>query len=185
MANYGVTNSSQFGAQAATGSTYSALIAVAASTAGAGGYNAGSGVTYSAFRRGKLYDLLVGTNGTPNDNAMEWIIHRVTVGATLAWVGSVSSVSSNFALDQADVNFGAFCTVNASGNSSTVFTLVQQPPWYVGVNQRASYRWVAAPGSEIVWPAVSSATGGNGLALGVRSAAYTLTATGTIMFTEQ
>jgi hypothetical protein len=44
---------------------------------------------------------------------------------------------------------------------------------------------VAAPGSEIVYPAVSSGTGSNGLALKVRSGGYTSTVTGTLMFQEQ
>lgn len=41
------------------------------------------------------------------------------------------------------------------GNWSTPVNLdepVFTDNFYVGVNQRAKYRWVAAPGSEIVWP---------------------------------
>jgi hypothetical protein len=52
------------------------------------------------------------------------------------------------------------------------------------VNQRASYRWVAAPGSEIVYPANTSATGNNALSLQARSAAYTGTVTGAVMVSE-
>jgi hypothetical protein len=137
----------------------------------------------TGFRRGKLYDILIGTNGTPADNYMEFAIARATVGTTLTWVGTVSSVSSGFGLDEADTGFSAFVTMNASAETNVAATLGQ--PFYVGINQRASYRWVAAPGSEIVYPAVSSGTGSNGLALKVRSGGYTSTVTGTLMFQEQ
>ena len=70
MANYGLANSSQWGGQLAVGTSYSGLVSVAASTANQG--------ATTGLRRGKIYDLLVGTNGTPADNAMEWAVHRVT-----------------------------------------------------------------------------------------------------------
>lgn len=180
MANYGLTNSSNYGTQPAMGATYTTQLAVAASSGSI--INA---PTITGLRRGKIYDILVGTNGTPADNYVEWIVHRLTVSGSLAYVGSISSVSSQFALDTADAAYAAFSVANTSGNSSTVFTLFNQPVWYVGVNQRASYRWVAAPGSEMVYPAVSSATGGNGLGLAARSAAYTGTGTTTLLFQEQ
>ncbi len=50
----------------------------------------------------------------------------------------------------------------------------------VGINQRASYRWVAAPGSELIVPAVAAA----GFALRTKSAGYTGTATATIFHSE-
>jgi hypothetical protein len=184
MANFAVANSTNFLAQAAVGTTYVPVALVSASTAGTS-YNSNAGTTYPALRRGKLYDLLVGTNGTPGDTAVEWTIQRCTVGTCLAWVGAVSSVSSTFALDQADNGFGSFSMISASNPSSTIMTVTGNSPWYVGVNQRASYRWVAAPGSEIVWPAVSTGTGGGGLSLSVRSPGYTGTPTGTIFFQEQ
>ena len=181
MANYGVTNSTNFASQPAMTTTYTGLVAVAATS--------GAFTNAPAFvgqRRGKIYDILVGTNGTAADNSMEWIVSRATVGSSPVWVGSVSSVSSTFALDQADQGFASFCTVNASGASSTVFSILNSPPWYVGINQRASYRWVAAPGSEIVWPANTSATGTNGLVGGARSVqGYTGTATMSVLFQEQ
>lgn len=179
MANYGITNSTNFASQPNTTTTYTPLIVIAASS--------GSFVsppTITGLRRGKIYDILVGTNGTPADNFIEWNVQRATVGSSTVWVGSVSSVSSQFALDPADAAFSAFVTVNASATSSALFTL-QQPVWYEGMNQRASYRWVAAPGSEIVYPAVSSATGGNGLVFSARSGGYTGTATMTVLWQEQ
>ena len=163
MAKYSVTNSTLggTGVQQALATTYKTLCAVYASTTG----------TTSLVRRGKIYDLLIGTNGTPADNFVEWSVGALTAPSTSSLVVANS-------LDQADA-------VAASGtiaNSTTEGTFTSSGErFYVGVNQRASYRWVAAPGSEIVWPATSSA----GFGLRARSAAYTGTATGQMLFEEQ
>ena len=163
MANYSVTNSSLggTGAQQAMTTTFKTLCAVYASTTG----------TTSLVRRGKIYDILVGTNGTPADNYMEFDVARLTAPSTSALVTANP-------LDPADA-------VAASGtiaNSTTEGTFSSSGEvFYVGINQRASYRWVAAPGSEFVYPATSSA----GLALRARSGAYTGTATGEFLFQEQ
>src|ERR1700693_4837718 len=53
----------------------------------------------SAFRRGKLYDLLVGTAGTPADNYMEYDVVRIGGGVTTSSLGSLSSFSSQLSLD--------------------------------------------------------------------------------------
>jgi hypothetical protein len=131
------------------------------------------------LRRGKLYDLLVGTAGTPADFSYEWEVTRCTFTSTVAWLGSMSSVSSGLPLDLADTGCSAFCMNNSSAATNIVVT---GQAWYVGINQRASYRWVAAPGSEMVYPVTSS----NGLALQTRSVSGgTATGTGTIYFQEQ
>lgn len=182
MANFSVSNSTTpaGSAQLAINSSYTTLIGVAASSGNFTNTGAGAG----PLRRGKLYDILIGTNGTPADNYLEWSVFRTTLGTTTTWVGSISSVSSAYDLDLADSPFGAFVTLNTTANSSTVSSVLTQA-WYVGINQRASYRWVAAPGSEIVYPANSSATGNNGLSLAVRSGGYVGTATGNLMINEQ
>jgi hypothetical protein len=54
--------------------------------------------------------------------------------------------------------------------------------WYFGMNQRASYRWIANPGDEIISPANIQAVTtfpGNGLDLRVRGN-YTGTVTTTV-----
>jgi len=160
MANYAITNGSTSGGgtQQATTTTYlGALIGVTS-----------SGTTP---RRIKVYDVLIGTNGTPADNFIEWDISRVTVASTATFLAAQP-------LDSADAAALTNCTVNSSSfgtitSGSNLF--------YVGVNQRASYRWVAAPGSELVAPAVSA----NGFQLRSRSGGYTGTCTGTILFQEQ
>ena len=181
MANFTITNSTAMGAgntQQAISATYKSLV-VSGNSVGTTA-NVGSG----AFRRGKLYDILVGTNGTPADNYLEYDCTTITLGTTISGIVStlISSLSSTFANDPADTSFVAALQINSTGEAG-VSALTEK--WYIGVNQRASYRWVAAPGSEILYPANSSATGTNGLSLRSRSAAYTGTATANAMINEQ
>jgi hypothetical protein len=160
MAKYAITNGSTSGGgtqQSLTTTYVGALIGLTSSSA--------------TPRRGKVYDVLIGTNGTPADNFVEWDISRVTASST-------ATVLAATALDSAD----AAAITNVTVNSSTAGTITSgSNVFYVGVNQRASYRWVAAPGGELVWPATSS----NGFQLRARSGGYTGTATGTIHFEEQ
>ena len=163
MANYTQTNgsSASAGTQQNITTTYvNACLSVVGPT--------------SAPRRGKIYDLLIGTNGTPADNFVEWDVSRVTTGSTSAAAGTLVTPQP---LDAADAAATSVATVNSTGSP----TISVQNVWYVGVNQRASYRWVAAPGSELVWPATSS----NGFALRARSGAYASTVTGTWLWQEQ
>lgn len=178
---YGISNSTVAGfgsSQAAMTTTYKTVCCVAASTQA----NVTQG---AALRRGKLYDILIGTNTAPADNYLEFVIQRATITTSgSAWAGSLSSISSGMSLDLADGNMGGFAGVNSSNEGQVALASIPQI-WYVGINQRASYRWVAAPGSEILYPANSSATGQNGLVLQARSGAYTGTVTGDILIQEQ
>ena len=166
MAQYAVSNSTTVGggqSQQALTTTYKSLAVVAASTAATG--------TFSGLRRGKLYDLLIGTNTTPADNVLTFDVCRVNYGSSTAiTTGSqppLSSFSSNLLLDFADAAPTAWISINSS-----VETWLTNPVelWSVGINQRASYRWVAAPGSELIYPANSSGntSSANGLARSIK-----------------
>jgi hypothetical protein len=170
MALYSVSNSTNFAAQVSLTTTDISLISIIASTAAPS--------PTIQLRRGRVYDILVGDMGTPADNAMYWSMQRVTAGSTPAYAGYASSLTT-LALDPADTSPANAVIVNSSIETSYTFTATNTP-WYVGVNQRASYRWVAAPGSEIVWPATASA----GVALRVKSPAYTGVASGTVFWSE-
>lgn len=172
MANYAVGNSTTVtnSSQVAVTTTDISLVSVFASTI--------APAPVVQLRRAKIYDLLVGTNGTPADNNMVWSFQRATAGTTSAYSGYLSSVA--LAIDQADSLPAMAVWANSSAETAYTFTATNFP-LYVGVNQRASYRWVAAPGSEIVVPAVSSA----GVVLRVKSpSGYTGTATGSVMWSE-
>src|SRR5215471_20853075 len=90
MAKYAIGNDLA-GSQQAIAATYKTLISVFAG---------------STARRGKIYDVLIGTNGTPADNYLEWDVSRMTLGD-----GTGSSVTPN-ALDPADA--GALGTSKAN-----------------------------------------------------------------------
>lgn len=158
MANYANNNSNAAApALQAIAAAYKSLLTVRSTT--------------GALRRGKVFDFMFGTNGTPADNFMEFDISRITVDGTgVAAVANALDPADVAALSTSEINYTAEPTVTAS---STVF--------YLGINQRASYRWVAAPGSELVWPS----TANNGFAARARSASYTGTATAGWLFQEQ
>lgn len=181
MANFSVANTTAIGGgnvQQAAASTYKSLVVVGNSSASTATNFGGM------YRRGKLYDLIIGTAGTPADNYYEFDVVSITLGTTPAGItGSlVSSISSTFTLDPAD--FACVSAIQINSTAEVGITALTEK-WYLGINQRASYRWVCAPGSEILYPANSSATGTNGLAFRGRSAASTVSMTGTVMVSEQ
>jgi hypothetical protein len=153
MAKYAIT-----GTQSTVSGSYKTALAVFASNT-------------TALRRGKVYDVLIGTNGTPADNYLQWDVSRMTVD------GTGTAVTPN-PLDPADA-----AALGAAKNNYTVEPTVtaNSSLFNVGVNQRASYRWVAAPGSELLFPAVNA----NGLVLHTLSGGYTGSATGDVMYEEQ
>ena len=144
------------GAQQAIAAAYKTLVAVTAATTG--------------LRRFKVTDLLMGTAGTPADNFMEWDLSAQTAAGT-------STAATPNKTDQADGVSSAVGSVNftAEGTITAASSL-----FYLGVNQRASYRWVPTPGQEIVAPAINL----NGFAFRTRSAAYTGLATGQMNILE-
>ena len=155
MANYAIGND-MGGTQQALTSTYKTLLSVFAG---------------STARRAKMYDLLIGTNGTPADNYMEFDVSRMTAD------GTGTAITPN-ALDPADA--AALATSKANYTAEPTVT-ASSSTFYVGINQRASYRWIAAPGSELVFPA----TANNGFVVRTRSGGYTGTATAKALVQEQ
>lgn len=155
MARYAASNELG-GTRQATASTYKTALTITAATA--------------TLTRALLFDLTVGTNGTPADNAMEFDVSRVTA------VGTGTTVTAN-PLDT---------TIRASGSVATANHTVEPTVTAAssllqfGMNQRASYRWVAAPNSEMIIPAVNVA----GLAVRFKSASYTGTVTAAGLFEE-
>lgn len=155
MALYSANNINA-GTQQAISATYKSLMVLTAATA--------------TLRRAKVYDVLFGTNGTPADNYMEFDISRQTAAGTATALTPV-------ALDPADTAAGTVGAANATVEGTVTAASSQ---FYLGYNQRASFRWVAAPGSELVIPATNLA----GFAMRQRSAAYTGTATVHAWFAE-
>jgi len=125
----------------------------------------------TAARRIKVYDYMVACTATPADAVFIHFIKRTTADPTGA------SVTPS-PLDPADAacSAGGFDTVTVIATAG-VF-LLQVP-----LNHRATYRWVAAPGSELIGPA----TDNNGLKGTVVTGAQVTTTTdfsGTMLFEE-
>ncbi len=134
-------------------------------------------------RRGQWYDWNIGTNGTPADNFLEFDIALVTLGTTPTGIVNtmISSISSNLGTDTADFSFQAAIQINSTGEVG-ITSIAEK--WYLGINQRASYRLVVNPGSNLIYPANSSGSSNNGLALRARSGGYTSTVTATVWMSE-
>ncbi len=102
-------------------------------------------------RRLKFYDFIFGSEASPADNAFLYIAQRCTA------LGTSTSVTPS-PLDPADA-----ATESDAGENHTI-----EPTYTSGLvllsialNQRATFRWVAAPGGELVTPATAS----NGLGI--------------------
>jgi hypothetical protein len=156
MANFSVSNTLAGTEQNLT-SSYKSLAGIASSS-----------VTQA--RRGQIYDVMVGTDGTPADNALVYDISRQTVAGT-------GTSATPTLLNPADAAYLGVSLVNYTVEPTVT---AASSVWSIAVNQRASYRWVAAPGSELVYPATTA----NGFVLRAKSAGYTSTAVGTLLFTE-
>jgi hypothetical protein len=96
-------------------------------------------------RRGKLYDFLVGSEATPGDTALLWTVDRGTTA-----LGTASAVTPS-KLDEADAVALLDCAENYTVNPTLGVNLLAIP-----LNQRATFRWVAFPGSEIVLAATAN-----------------------------
>lgn len=125
----------------------------------------------STTRRARLYDILLGQGGAPADNAMYWDISRHTA------VPTDTAFTPN-PLDSADVA----CVTAAGSNATAEGTVTAASDVFgpLAINQRASYRWVCAPGSEIIVPAVAN----SGLSVRTKSATYAGVAGGSLWFDE-
>ena len=146
------------GTQQAMTTTYKTLLSITAAT----------GAT--TLRRGRIFDILFGADGTPADNAMTYKADRQTsVGTGTSATPAPLDAGDAAALLAATVNHTIEPTVTANTQ------LLEVP-----VNQRASYRWVAAPGGELVIPATNVA----GIGFRAKSPAYTGTALATAHFEE-
>lgn len=103
--------------------------------------------TAATSRRFKIYDFIIGSDASAADNPFLWEVAKRTAA------GTSGSTITPTALDTSDT-VAATVTANqnpttSGGGSGTVIG--------VPLNQRATFRWVAAPGSEIISPSTSCA----------------------------
>ena len=112
--------------------------------------------------RPKIYDVIVGCAATPGDGASRFQLVRTTA------VGSGGSTANIVALDPGDPVSLASAKQNYAGSNEPTYTSNTELAGF-SVNQRNTFRWVAAPGGELVLPA----TAANGIGLKSLSAAGT------------
>lgn len=107
--------------------------------------------------RPMIYDITMGSDATPADNACTFAFQRGTTAGT--WAGAGGAAITPQAIDPADPAALASANqgISSVGPTLTAGAFVLQ--WTQ--NQRATFRWVAAPGSELKMPA----TAANGLNL--------------------
>lgn len=121
-------------------------------------------------RRAKVYDLIVGAEATPADAASLWSVQRCTTAGT---AGTNPTPNS---LDPADTLASTIVAGQAHSADPTGTTELLTIP----LNQRSTFRWIAAPGSELVIPATAS----NGIKLETPVSPLTLV-TASALFEEQ
>jgi hypothetical protein len=97
--------------------------------------------------RGWLYDILVSSDATPADLAGQFDVIRGTVSGTGTGVTARPLDGANPAATIAPEG-GTF-----TGQTKTALSALLS----FGLNQKATFRWVAIPGGEIVIPATADA----------------------------
>lgn len=112
-------------------------------------------------RRGKIYDLLVGSVVTPADQAAKFLLGRTTAVGTEGSGFTPVNIDPAGPAGETDVGVGVY------GGEPT-FT-ANKTLLLFSLNQRATFRWVAAPGSELM----IAATQNNGAALKTSSSTST------------
>lgn len=157
MAKYGLSNGNAGSLQNMT-TTYKTLMDLTAAT----------GAT--TLRRAWIYDMMFGADGTPADNVLVYKADRQTSTGT-------RSTAVPPPLDTLDAAALIVAGVNTTieGIITSATQLLE-----IAVNQRASYRWVAAPGGELVVPATNVA----GIGLRAKSPAYASTVVASANFWE-
>ena len=95
--------------------------------------------------RGKVYDFTIGSSDTPADVALEYVAQRFTVSGT-----GTPETPRPLDLDAP----AALITAESNHTIEPTYT-ADLILWRIVANQRATYRWVAAPDGELMIPATA------------------------------
>jgi hypothetical protein len=127
------TNNRLGGTQQAISTGYKTQVQLTAATA--------------SLRRGCLVDLRVGPAGAPaaTDRGINFDVSRTT--GTLGTGTTATPVALNPADAASDTVARINMTIETAGITAASSMLM------LALNQRASQRWIAAPGEELIWPA--------------------------------
>lgn len=106
----------------------------------------------STANRTKTYELIFADEGTPADNVLLWTVQRCTAEGTATGVTPTP-------LDPADR--AAQANVGENHTAEPTYTSSEELLEFA-LNTRATFRWVAAPGGELVCPATANNGWGGG-----------------------
>lgn len=121
--------------------------------------------------RAYIYDVVIGSDATPADQAGSFELMRTTV---------VGTEDSGFTPTKLDPDTkAADCDAGVTHSSEPTETASSELLRFA-LNQRATFRWVAAPESELVIPA----TANNGINLVRRASTANFAMDATILFFE-
>jgi hypothetical protein len=97
-------------------------------------------------RRLRVYDVMFGSEATPADAAILWTFQRCSAAGTST---GVTPTNLDSASSTTEYDAGENHTIEPTYTATLI--LLNIP-----LNQRATFRWVAAPGGELVMPATAS-----------------------------
>lgn len=96
----------------------------------------------------KMYDLIMGSDATPADLAGEFVVNRCTTTGAGGSAITPEPINFNTAASSGTATGGTYSTTQPVDTAATDLLMI-------GLNQRATFRWVAAPGGELIGPATS------------------------------
>ena len=128
------------------------------------------GLTSTTAIRPSIYDVIFGSNATPADNALQWLLQRYTAAGTAT------------AVTPQPLSAGDPAATATAGEDHTAEPTYAENAILLNIsaNQRSTQRWVASPGGEIVLPA----TAANGAGLQPVHASFTGEVQATIHYEE-
>ncbi len=117
--------------------------------------------------RPAIYDLIMGSAATPAEQAAAIQLERLTAVGTEATGFTPVALDPDDPASLADCGVGNFSSEPTYTAASTLLDF--------GLHQKATYRWVAAPGGELIVPA--TAANGIGVKAEEATAAYNIDTT--------
>lgn len=121
--------------------------------------------------RPRVFDVILGSQATPADQAGEFSVTRFTAA------GTAGTSPTPLPLDPSDV--ASIATAGITHSAEPTYT-ASSTLLDINLNQRATFRWVASPGMELVAPATTA----NGLGLRLVAATTAMVEYGNVFFFE-
>lgn len=123
-------------------------------------------------RRARLFDIEVGSVATPADQAAKFSAARITTAGTAGATYTPNNLDPGGPAGECSAGQGVFGAEPTYTSNKELLV--------VSINQRATWRWVANPGKELV----CAATQNNGIGFKTLSSTSTQAYETTILFEE-